>query len=336
MTKLPPKAIRIAYLTRANLLLRRAHTRNILKTVQALNHQEYVLCELYAEHMLSKLWHNRNKYDVVYFRDHHLVGHAIVARMLGKKVVHEVHSTHGNTLLRNLAVTLSHGLVFITQKLKKYYLTSKPSAVVHCNGVDTELFEIDEPREALRENLGLPIDRKLIMYVGSTQWYELPVLLDMMAHIDNDSSLVLVGLKDQELVDLQNQVATRNLEPRVVLQPRVSHHAVCKYLVAADILVNPLQADLPGSISSKLYEYLASGRPIVSTQGGANNEILKDAKNSLIVKLTGKDFANKVNKLMQNSELANKISEQARQEAAGYTWDERARVITALIREVHE
>ena len=84
----------------------------------------------------------------------------------------------------------------------------------------------------------------------------------------------------------------------------------------------------PGSISSKLYEYLASSRPIVSSAGGANREILEDGKNALIVDPpTAENFAKAIERILQDENLRRLLSENAFESAKKYTWQKRAEII---------
>jgi len=224
---------------------------------------------------------------------------------------------------------MADGIVFITAKLKRYYDPEmrKPSVVVHAMGSEPEAFQALPAMSRLRQKLGLPPDAFLIVYIGSVEWYNLSVLIDMMPMLADDAVLVLGGVKEEEAERFRARSRRAGVEKRVLFPGRISWGAYSYYLAVADVLVNPLAANLPGSISSKLYEYFAAGRPIVSTLGGANDEILEDERNCLVADLTPESFAGAVRRVRENPSLAERISSQAKRDSARYTWEARARRI---------
>jgi glycosyltransferase involved in cell wall biosynthesis len=330
--------MRIFYITRANLALRRAHTANIMETVKAFARQG-VAVEVVGEHIWRTLVARRRDYDIVYVRDHRLILQACVAKiLLGKKLVYEVHSTHGLLFLRRFLFRIADGRVYITHRLKEYYDPQKQrrGVVVHSSGVYLEDFAIHEVREDVRETLGLPRDGYLLVYTGSTRWYDIELLIHALACLPEDVSLVLAGVKEEEMQSLQPVIKEENVSSRVIFAGRVPREKIPLYLFAADVLVNPLSANLPGSVSSKLYEYLAAGRPIVSSRGGANDEVLADGKNALFADMTPESFAQKVIEIREHPDLAARLSTDARTCAARYTWDERAKAILSMIQTIHD
>ncbi len=330
--------IRIFYITRANLGLRRAHTANIAETVKALARQG-AFVEIIGGRILWALVARRRDYDVVYVRDHRLLVQACVAKLLlGKKVVYEVHSTHGLLFLRRFLFRIADGVVYITRRLKEYYdpQKQKRGVVVHSSGAYLEDFMIQKVREDVRETLGLPRDGYLVLYAGSTRWYDIELLMHALAHLPQDTFLVLVGVKEEEMRSLRSTIKEERSSSRVLSMGRVPREKIPLHLFAADVLVNPLSASLPGSISSKLYEYLAAGRPIISSRGGANDEVLEDGKNALFADMSPESFAQKIIEIRERPDLALHLSRQASLDAKRYTWDERAKIILSMIQTIHD
>lgn len=330
--------MRIFYITRANLGLRRAHAANITETVKAIARQGASI-EIIGERILRTLVARRRDYDVVYVRDHRLSIQACVAKIfLGKKLVYEVHSTHGLLFLRRFLFRIADGAVYITRRLREYYdpQKQKRGVVVHSSGVYPQDFIIQDVREDVREALGLPRDGYLVVYAGSTRWYDIALLVRALAHLPQDTSLVLVGVKEEEMSVLRSAIKEKDILSRIVPSGRVPREKIPLYLFAADVLANPLRASLPGSISSKLYEYLAAGRPIVSSRGGANDEVLTDGVNALFADMTPESFAQKITQIREHPDLALRLSRQASVDAKQYTWDERANIILSMIQTIHD
>ena len=106
--------------------------------------------------------------------------------------------------------------------------------------------------------------------------------------------------------------------------------------MSADVLlVPPGSIAYEGSIASKLYEYIASGVPIVSHTHGANRELLRDGENALVVATTNpKDFASAVERIKNDTVLARSLASRALEDAKRYTWEGRAVIIERLLKAV--
>jgi len=78
----------------------------------------------------------------------------------------------------------------------------------------------------------------------------------------------------------------------------------------------------------KLFEYMASRRPIVATALPSVKEILEDGKNALIVEPNSEDsLYYGIKRALDDRELAERLALQASNDARNYTWEERAKKI---------
>ena len=117
-----------------------------------------------------------------------------------------------------------------------------------------------------RAELGLPADKPILCFVGRALWVfdYLLAALSIVVRKKPDTLIVYISpLQDTHMKAIQQLGLSSNfICPGV--QP---HDVVCKYLSAADVLLLPRmrngieQANFPG----RLGDYLAAGRPIVST-----------------------------------------------------------------------
>lgn len=104
-----------------------------------------------------------------------------------------------------------------------------------------------------------------------------------------------------------------------------------KFLKAADILVLP---NVPTSEESvkytspvKLFEYMASGVPIIASDLPSIREILNE-QNAILVRADDPAaLAEDINKVLQDNELSNSISKQALIDVKDHTWENRAQKI---------
>lgn len=118
---------------------------------------------------------------------------------------------------------------------------------------------------------------------------------------------------------------------RIEVVPFVPHQEIARYLEQADILVMPYQRDLPhaGSISPmKLFEAMASGRPIIVSDLEPIREIVRHGQNGLCV--DPEDAAawlKAVRFLQDHPESARNLAANALKEASRYSWENRARIL---------
>jgi glycosyltransferase involved in cell wall biosynthesis len=77
-----------------------------------------------------------------------------------------------------------------------------------------------------------------------------------------------------------------------------------------------LQADY--GFSTKLGEYLATGRPVIATRTGEVEKYLKDGQNAFICDPNENSIAEKICAISENYSLALKVGEEGRQCALRY------------------
>ncbi len=356
--------ITILYITRTKLELSRAHTQNILKTAEALDAGNYARVTVFSSQkseiardilaekgiknrtlvdvsgesrsLLVAIWRRRKSFDILYFRDPYLFFVAFFARVLGRKVLFEVHGSHEWRFGRPfwfLSLLVSHGAIFITHGLKEYYAYRKPSCVAYPLGVDLELYKQNALSSEERKRLGFPSEKIIIMYVGSFLWYSIPILVEMLNFVSEECFLVIVGAKQEEITHIKEVAVKHGVSKKILCLSRVLAVQVPAYLLSADILVNPLLINYPGSISSKLFEYLAAAKPIVTSAGGANRELIKDGFNGLVIDpMTPENFGEAIQKIVDDKKLAEKFAHNARMSAGKYTWHARTKHITELLK----
>jgi len=136
----------------------------------------------------------------------------------------------------------------------------RPIALLR-NGVEAGFFAAARPAAELA---ALPAPR--LLYTGSiNSWVDLE-LLDGLAQARPDASLVLIGHLFADSVDRRQwqQLLSR---PNVRWLGSRSYRELPAYLAGAEVLLLPRTGAEHSRASDplKLYEYLASGRPVVST-----------------------------------------------------------------------
>ena len=127
---------------------------------------------------------------------------------------------------------------------------------------------------ALRQDLGLGAHQKVILYSGNLAAYKGVDLLFEAFHklrsIRPELVLVCVGATEREMQK------GMTMSDNVLVLPRQPREKMPEFLRLADFLVLPrVDAD---NVPLKLFDYMASGKPIIATRGAAHEPLLNDAR----------------------------------------------------------
>ncbi len=211
--------------------------------------------------------------------------------------------------------------------------------VVAHNGVDLEGYRSLPDKARARADLGLPADKKIVCYAGNI--YEgrgVEHLIEIAPGMSGVLFLIVGGLEG-DVVRCRN-LAREMKADNIKFTSYVSHQTVPLYLAASDVLVMPytsrvtirggtLARDFTSPI--KLFEYMASGRPIVATSIPSVSEILTDGVNSVLVPPDSPEaIAAGIKRALEDPALASAVSERAASDVRDYTWEARAKKLLGM------
>jgi len=173
-----------------------------------------------------------------------------------------------------------------------------------------------------------------VVYTGSLfLWKGVNTLVDSLQYLPNNIKLIFVGGSDQYLVDFKKYVKDSGGKNRVTIVPHIPKKDLLQYLEIADVLVLPNSAKEKMSLYTspiKMFEYMASKRPIVASDLPSIKEILSDQDNAILFNSDNpKDLANKILNVLTNDYT--KLVRRALNDVESYTWDTRAKNITKFI-----
>jgi glycosyltransferase involved in cell wall biosynthesis len=123
---------------------------------------------------------------------------------------------------------------------------------------------------------------------------------------------------------------------RIEWTGRLPHHEAVRRLEECDILLAPhvQLADVPffGS-PTKLFEYMALGRPIVASRLEQIAEILEHGRTALLAEPGNfEDLARTINDVLAMPDRGRSLGEEARAEVVkNHTWDQRAAIILSRL-----
>jgi glycosyltransferase involved in cell wall biosynthesis len=148
-------------------------------------------------------------------------------------------------------------------------------------------------------------------------------------------TFLLIGGEPDEVGRLQKQVELRRLS-NIILTGFISNAKLPRYQAACDVLLMPYQhrvaASSGGDISRylspmKLFEYMACGRAIVSSDLPVLREILNHENAILLQPDDLEAWKETLSELQTNPDLRLRLAKKARNDVQAYTWNARAECI---------
>ena len=221
-----------------------------------------------------------------------------------------------------------------TQKLHEVFKISAECVITEPNAVSIETFDISISKEDARAKLGLPLDKKLIVYTGALfGWKGVHTLAEAAKYLPQDFIVAFVGgaLKDIEVC----KKAYRERKEILILGHR-PHKEMPLWQKAADVLVLPNTAKEAISLyytsPMKLFEYMASGRAIVASDIPSIRELADDSSVLFVPADDAKALATGIVKAMDESQETKSRMSRARVGVEDHTWDKRAQRILSFIK----
>lgn len=282
--------------------------------------------------MLFALYALRRSVDIYYIKDEKV---AYILSFFVANIVWEPHVGNVNFIARRIGkrsfaiIALTDG---VKQDLVKNGIKESKIMVAH-DAVRLSMFDVKEVQSQARQELNLPRERKMVMYVGHLfAWKGVNVLTQAMQKVNPNTVCVFVGglADDVERMKLQNRG-----QKNIVFIGNQPREFIPKYLAAADILVLPNSGKY--TISQlytsplKLFEYMASKRPVIASRLPSLMEVLND-QNAYLVEPDNSDvLASTINGLISTSVEAVAKVDSAYKTVCNNTWEVRASKICKFI-----
>jgi glycosyltransferase involved in cell wall biosynthesis len=204
-------------------------------------------------------------------------------------------------------------------------------------GIDLEVYGVHD-RSAVRAELGLPALGRLVVYTGKIYdgYAEVDYILDAARLLaeNKDVRFVLVGGRADHVERLRARARADGLE-NVDFVGFVTPALVPKYQVAADVLVlyYPSHFEINAYRSpGKLFEYMASGNPIVAVDLPVLKEVLGDAPAAWLVEPDSPPaLAGSIEQALADRDESRRRAAEARRRVENFTWRRRAADIVDFV-----
>ena len=274
------------------------------------------------------------KTDIIYSRDSFSL---YLLSFFKKNLVLELHTFPKNLLLHKRVFKKSKAIIVITDKLKELLIKkgiNKNKILVAPDGVDIEKFNIDISKEEARKKMNLPQDKKIVLYTGHLyEWKGAQILADASKLLDNNTLIIFVGGTENDVKEFKN----RNIDKKnLLILGYKPYSQIPYYLKASDILVLPnsgkTEISKDWTSPMKMFEYMASKRPIIASNLPSIREIL-NKNNAILVKPdSSEDLAQGIECILKDFDLSDKILRKAFKDVQKYSWLNRVKKILIFIK----
>ena len=296
------------------------------------------------------------KVDIIYTRDKFTL---FFLALLGKKnLVWEAHSFPKKfSWVYKFILKRLKKLVVISDGLRDEFMSNiegeqtfarvqsylEKNILVARDAVDLDEFDVKESQEECRKTVSLgfktqtnvSMNKKIILYTGHLfKWKGVYTLADASKYLDDECEVVVVGGMDKDLENYKNYLRENGLTKVKALGFK-NHKEIPYFLKAADVLVLPNSGceKISSTYTSpmKLFEYMASGRPMVVSDLASLREILSEDEAIFVEPDKARDLAEGIERVLADESLSGRIALNARQKVGQYTWQKRASKILDFI-----
>ncbi|MCK5216663.1 MAG: glycosyltransferase family 4 protein [Methanosarcinales archaeon] len=196
--------------------------------------------------------------------------------------------------------------------------------VVIPNGINVDEFDFGYSKEKCRSKLGLSIDSRMILFLGTLSPHKGPdILIKAMSEIVKevpDAKLVFVGDGGmrKELLMLSKKLG---IKKNVEFAGFVEEDIKPLYYRAADVFCLPsvMKHEIFGIVN---LEAMACSVPIVASKIGGVPDVVRDGENGLLIPPRDSDaLADAITYLLENEDIREKIGKNGRKKVEDYSWN---------------
>ena len=255
------------------------------------------------------------------------------------KFIYEVHTVYDRNFKDRFAEKFvsrnSYCVTYLTNFLKKdhtkrFSYTPKKS-IVSPDGVDLSVFDISVSKDQSRKLLNIPVDKKVLVYTGRFKTMEMEKGLEdifkALSILPPEIVFVAMGGKPRHMDYYRKLSEDMGLKERVFFIEHLNQDMVAVCQKAADILLMPYPDMLHYRYYMsplKMFEYMASKRPIIATDLPSVREVLNENNSVLVPPGSPEAISKAIKLLLSDEKFSSEIAERAFIDVGNYTWDKRA------------
>lgn len=211
----------------------------------------------------------------------------------------------------------AYAVISNSEGLKQLALKTDPKQKIGIiyNGIDTEKFQ---------PNNNLKNKDKFIITPGASRITDrkgLNYLIEAIKKLSEKYPQIYLEIMGDGNAreKLETLTESLNLKDKVKFLGRIPREEIAPYYQRASVFVLP---SFNEGMSNAMLEALAVGLPIITTDTGGAKELVKEGENGYIIKTRDvDDIVGKIEILINNPELKNKLGEASRARALEMSWE---------------
>lgn len=230
------------------------------------------------------------------------------------------------------------GIICITDNLRKEitkHLNEKVNLLVASDGVNLDEYKNLLPKKEARSMFNIDQNKKIVMYCGSVfkhEWKGVDILLDSINFLPENCKVIVVGARPEEKKEILKNYDSEKVGVLEILEDKLVPHV----LSASDVLVLPNKSGFKISEAYtsplKLFEYMASGRPIVCSRLPSLSEILDDKMAYFVKPNDPMSLSRGIQRaLSEDTSAQEKMLQKIAIEVQKYSWDNRAQKVISFM-----
>ncbi len=270
---------------------------------------------------------------VVYVRGEAIL--ALIPLTFIVPIFFETHQIRNYEGWYKLALKRVQGIVVVTEKLKTKFIEEygilSEKILVERDAVALKKFYRAVPNAKLWSAFGIPEHIKIVLYSGTLSTEKgVETLAESAALVGDDVQIVFLGGTEAQVSAFKEKYGgIKNIS----IVGRVDYTEVPAYVASADVLVLPDLALYTFSnlytSPMKLFEYMATGLPIVAAKVSSLEEVLDEESAIFFESGNSPSLAHGITEALSNTEKSAKIGIRAREKVSEFTWEKRGKNIFA-------
>ncbi len=280
----------------------------------------------------------KNKYDVVHAHEEAVFMAYFLKPIFKYKLIYDMHSSLTQQLT-NFQFTTSKLIINTFKKLEDNCLHSAEAVITICPDlrdyvntiitnkekhflIENSIFDPVKKKNTVKNNIDDKIDfnidefvkddEQLLVYAGTLEKYQgIDILVNSMKYVteeNNKVKLLIAGGTQEQVNEYSKLSKNLGIESYIKFTGRVPQQFAKEFTAKADILLSPRSDGTNTPL--KIYEQLASGKPLVATRIYSHTQVLTEDV-AFLVDPTPKDMAKGIILSLNEKELVKQKVESA-------------------------
>lgn len=295
----------------------------------------YISLVVFSFSVLMYILIRSDRSGIIYSNEHLPL---LLASLVRRNTFYEIHDMpERNRFFYGLLLRRIKGMI-VTNRWKletiaRVFKISHAKLFYEPNAVEIADFDIIATKEEARKKLGIKTQTPTVLYTGHLySWKGVETLVHAGELVGDRVSIYVVGGTEKDVLRFREEFGHI---PNLHIIGHRPHNEIPLWQKAADVVVLPNTAreDISKYYTSpmKLFEYMASKRPIVATDIPSIREILDDTRAIIITPDDSEAMARGIINALEGHDLTNRITDTAYRFVMLHTWEKRAKRVLEFI-----